>query len=113
MPANDDDSNRPQSRAIKPSGRSGDVVPSRPRRRAEDDELDELPSAADIERFSNVTRTCPECKKEVFDDAAVCYHCGYAFERTTAGSSKSKPWVIVVVVLLVLAFALFALRGLL
>lgn len=104
-------SNRPPNRGIKPSPRSGDVVPSRPRRRREDDELNELPSQDDIERFSNQTRTCPECKKEVFDDSEVCYHCGYAFERTTAGSSKNKPWVVVVVALLILAFVIFALRG--
>lgn len=84
---------------------------SRSRRPSGDEELDEGPQAADLERFSNVTRVCPECKKEVFDDTAVCYHCGHAFERTTAGSSKTPIWVIATVALLILAFVLGTISG--
>ena len=43
----------------------------RSRRPSGDEELDEGPQAADLERFSNVTRVCPECKKEVFDAPVV------------------------------------------
>jgi hypothetical protein len=92
-----------------PSG--GDVVPSR--KRAVREEIDEGPSEDDVERFGDVTRMCPECGKDVFDDAAVCYHCGYAFERTTAGSTRSKTWVVVVVVVIVIAFVVLAVGGLL
>lgn len=99
-------------RAIRRAPASGDVVPARPRRQRPDDELDEGPLQEDIERFDNPTRVCPECKKDVFDDSAVCYHCGHAFENTAAGSTKPKPWVLVVVVLLILAFVLAALSGL-
>lgn len=91
---------------------SGDVVPSRKRRAEPEDELDENPSMEDIERFGDVTRTCPECGKDVFDDAAVCYHCGHAFERTTAGSTPSKGWVVAVVVVLVGVMVLGAVGGL-
>lgn len=84
---------------------SGDVTSRRTVVRDED-EFDESPQAADIERFSDVTRSCPECNKEVFDDSAVCYHCGHAFERTTAGSSKTPAWVMITVVVLVAAMAL-------
>lgn len=91
---------------------SGDVVPSRKKRGHDEDDLDENPSMEDIERFSDVTRTCPECRKEVFDDAAVCYHCGHAFERTTAGSTRSKGWVVAVVIVLVGVMVLGALGGL-
>lgn len=61
-----------------------------------------------MERFGDVTRKCPECRKEVFDDAAICYHCGHAFERTTAGSSRTPRWIIVTIVLIIAAFALGA-----
>lgn len=98
--------------AIRRAPQTGDVLPSRGRRRDDDDELDEGPSAEDLERFSNVTRRCPECGKDVFDDAAVCYHCGNAFERTTAGSGKSKTWIIVTIALIVGVFVLGAVRGL-
>lgn len=82
------------------------------RKRVMREETDEFPSEEDIERFNNVTRTCPECGKEVFDDAALCYHCGHAFERTTEGSTPNKKWVVAVVVVIIAAFAVLALRGL-
>jgi hypothetical protein len=97
-------------RTLRKAPVSGEVVGRRPARR--DEEFDEGPLQQDIERFDNPTRTCPECKKDVFDDSAVCYHCGHAFENTAAGSTKAKPWTVVVVVLIIAAFALVALRGL-
>lgn len=99
-------------RPLRIAPRTGEVVQSRKRPQRTKEELDELPSEEDIERFGDQTRTCPECKKEVFDDAAVCYHCGHAFERTTAGSTRSPKWVIATVVVILAAFALFLLRGL-
>ncbi|HMN40592.1 MAG TPA: hypothetical protein PKE29_07070 [Phycisphaerales bacterium] len=108
MPSPDDKPRRPLR--IAPS--TGDVVPSRPRPRREPQEVDENPSEEDLARFGDVTRTCPECRKEVFDDAAICYHCGHAFERTTAGSTASPRWIIITVIVLVLAFAIAALSGL-
>lgn len=103
-------SDEPRDRGIRRAPSGGDVVPAR--KRAQRDEFDEFPSEEDIERFNNVTRTCPECGKEVFDDAALCYHCGHAFDRTTEGSTRSKMWVVVVVVLIIAAFAVMGLRGL-
>jgi hypothetical protein len=99
-------------RPLRIAPRSGDVVPSRPRPKRAPREIDELPSQEDMDRFADPTRKCPECKKEVFDDAAVCYHCGHAFERTTAGSTRSPKWTIVVVLAIIAAFALLMLRGL-
>jgi len=55
----------------------------------------EEPSQEDIERFSGVTRTCPACKKEIFDDAELCYHCGAAVEGTAAGTGKMPVWVMI------------------
>ncbi|HVU62843.1 MAG TPA: hypothetical protein VHC70_02610 [Phycisphaerales bacterium] len=100
-------------RPLRIAPRSGDVVPSRPRPKRSQREIDELPSEEDMERFADPTRTCPECKKEVFDDAAVCYHCGHAFERTAAGTTRSPKWVIATVVLIIAAFLFFVFRGLL
>ncbi len=102
-----------KNKGLRVGPRQGDVVPSRPRGRPHDDEIDEGPSREDIERFGDQTRTCPECRKDVFDDSAVCYHCGHVFERTSAGSGGSKPWVIAVAALIVIAFLFAALRSVL
>lgn len=72
----------------------------------DEDEISDLPQRADMERFSAVTRTCPECKKEVFDDVAACYHCG-AYLDTSAQRKGPPAWVLitagVIIVGLVLA----------
>ena len=81
------------------------------RRPRDENEIDEGPQQADIERFSHVTKSCPACKKDVFDDTAICYHCGHAFERTTAGSGKTPLWVIATIGVLVLVFVLGAISG--
>ncbi len=61
----------------------------------------EAPSQEDVERFSDVTRTCPECKGEVHDDAEICYHCGHVFGASPVMSVP--PWVIAVASLVGLA----------
>lgn len=98
-------------RGIRRAPAAGDVVQSRRVQREDDDEFDEGPQQADIERFSHVTRNCPACKKDVFDDSAVCYHCGHAFEKTTAGSTKTPLWVIVTVMAVVVAMIFAVLSG--
>lgn len=65
--------------------------------RQPDDEEDDGPSAADLERFSDVTRRCPECGTEVYDEAEVCWKCGRAFLR--ADGAGPPLWVIVVAAL--------------
>lgn len=67
------------------------------------DDLED-PSPEDIERFSDVTRKCPSCGKEVFDDAEVCYHCGEAMSQPTKGL---PVWAIVGAVLAILALVVF------
>jgi predicted nucleic acid-binding Zn ribbon protein len=101
----------PNSRGLRRAPATGDVVARVPRHAPDEDAFDENPSEADIERFSNVTRTCPACSKEVFDDAAICYHCGHAFERTAAGSSKTPVWVFVVIALLIAALVVPTVLG--
>ena len=72
---------------------------------------DEGPSDDDIERFGDVTRTCPECRKQVFDDAAVCYHCGHAFEEPEGGRGRGK-WVMITIVVLIVVFVVAVFSGL-
>jgi hypothetical protein len=59
----------------------------------------EAPSQEDIERFGGATRTCPECREEVYDDAEVCYHCGHAF--SASADAPLPRWAIVAAVLVV------------
>jgi len=97
-----------QRRGLRLAPQSGDVVPSRARRARE---RDEGPSDEDIERFGDVTRTCPECGKQVFDDAAVCYHCGHAFEEREDAKGTAK-WVVVTIVVLIAGFVAAVFSGL-
>jgi predicted nucleic acid-binding Zn ribbon protein len=102
----DDDPDR-LAKALRRGPREGDVVAGRSgRTRPHPDEDDEGPSAADLERFGDVTRRCPECGKDVFDDTAVCAHCGHAFEKTTSGSGGVPAWVMIVAALILTAFVL-------
>lgn len=108
---NPDSAGRGDRRALRHAPASGDVVGRRSRPGPYDDD-DDGPSVEDIERFGGETRTCPECGKEVYDDTAVCYHCGHAFEGTAEGSpTKAKPWVVVVVVLMVAGFVIAVVSG--
>jgi len=119
MPRIHDDNPDPSARGQRHTPRdlrrapaSGEVVGRASRPGSYDDDDDEGPSAADIERFSRETRDCPECRKEVFDDTAICYHCGHAFERQTAGApGKAKTWVVATVIVLVVIFVLAAVGG--
>lgn len=83
--------------------RSGDVVAPGQHRTRPQPERDDGPSADDLERFGDVTRICPDCKKDVFDDAAVCYHCGYAFERKDERKGPGMFTIVVVALLLLTA----------
>jgi len=63
---------------------------------------DEGPSEADIERFGDVTQTCPACSAELYDDAEMCWKCGHAF---ASGASRPMPkWVFVSVGAVLAAF---------
>lgn len=60
---------------------------------------DEGPSDEDIDRFGGVTQTCPKCRAELYDDAAVCWKCGHALMSDEGGV---KPWVLVTVAVLII-----------
>jgi len=67
------------------------------------DVLDEGPSEEDLQAFGDVTRECPACKSEIYDDVAICWKCGHALTRKSSGPPK---WVIGVVLCILLAFVL-------
>ncbi|MFN7021442.1 MAG: zinc ribbon domain-containing protein [Phycisphaerales bacterium] len=104
---NPDPAGRGDRRALRRAPVSGDVVGRGSRPGPYDHDDDEGPSPDDIERFGDATRRCPECGKDVFDDSAVCYHCGYAFERADEpGAGRGRLWVVATVVVLVGVFLL-------
>ncbi len=65
---------------------------------------DEGPSQADLEKFSGVTRPCPECGAELYDDVELCWKCGHAL-----GSEPARPpwWIIAVAIALLVALILY------
>ena len=85
---------------IKRRGVDGDVVNRRGQLARRESQVDGGPSADDLEKFGGVTRTCPSCGKEVYDDAMTCYHCGADME-TPRHLQLPKVWMIVAVLLLI------------
>ncbi len=60
---------------------------------------DDGPTDADLERFGGVTRTCPKCRTEVYDDAELCWNCGHAFSG--APRAPKAIWIVTAIVLVV------------
>jgi predicted nucleic acid-binding Zn ribbon protein len=84
--------------------RVGISSPMATRRIRSDDERDEGPSEADLEKFGGVTRPCPECQTDLYDDAQICWKCGHAL----SGEPKGLPtWMMVTAFVLLLAIVLF------
>lgn len=74
--------------------------------------IDEGPLPGDIERFSGVTRTCPECGKEVFDDVTRCYHCDADMDTPGTRQSGGKPvWVVITAAIGIVVLLLVLVRG--
>lgn len=64
----------------------------------------EGPSPADLERFGDEFRTCPECGSDVYDQAEMCPKCGRAFEHHTSTPVWLIPLVVFVLVVFVLVY---------
>jgi uncharacterized protein (DUF983 family) len=77
-------------------------------RRTPDDEVDEGPLEEDLERFGGVTRPCPKCGAELYDDVAVCWKCGHILG--TQEDEKGRPWVIITAIVVVGVLLLVGLR---
>ncbi len=71
-------------------------------------EFDEFPSDEDIERFGDVTYTCPECGTQLYDDVDLCWNCGHAVGARVDPGEGIPRWVIVVGILLAAGLALLA-----
>ncbi len=78
-------------------------------RRMRQSDNDEGPSDEDIEQFSGVTRTCPKCDAEMFDDVEICWKCGHSL--MTRDSGRSPRWVPIVAALVIIGFLMLTLRG--
>lgn len=72
-----------------------------------DDPESEL-SEEDKRRFDSETRTCPECKADVWDEIAICPKCGHAFDDGTRG--RTPWWVLAGAILTLAAVLLFVFR---
>jgi uncharacterized protein (DUF983 family) len=88
---------------IRKAPTSGEVVSRNKLARRDDDDG---PSARDLEQFGDVTRTCPSCNKEVFDDAEVCYHCGHAMDRKADAKHSDFKSIVVILVIVGLLIGL-------
>ncbi|MFI4898030.1 MAG: hypothetical protein ACIARR_09410 [Phycisphaerales bacterium JB059] len=79
-----------------------------------DDELTEGldpegPSAEDLDRFGDETRTCPHCGSETWDQAQVCHVCGEELEAPVKGQPPMPMWAwitLFVVLMVVLMWVL-------
>lgn len=105
---------RGRDRSLAPR-RPPEVSPRDPRRRtapdhAHDEGPDEGPTDADIERFSDVTQRCPNCKTELYDDAEVCWSCGEALTARHRHADGLSWWVITIIVSVVVAVVIWSAR---
>jgi predicted nucleic acid-binding Zn ribbon protein len=100
----------PNDRRLRLPGIRGEVVNrgSRPPpRRTHDD--DEGPIPQDLERFSGVTRHCPNCGGESYDDVTFCPHCQTDMDAALRNRRRRvPPWVMITafVVLVLMIFSM-------
>ncbi len=78
-----------------------------PRPYDEEAEIDEGPSAEDLERFSGATQHCPQCRTELHDDVDICWKCGHAL-LAHSGGPKWAIWVGVAIVAAILGGLLWS-----
>ena len=78
---------------------------------------DEDPTDEDVDRFSGQTGYCPDCGKEIWDEAWQCPHCGSVVEDQIrreggdpASSLISARAVILVIAALIGVLVLMQLR---
>lgn len=64
----------------------------------------EGPSEADVERFGEETRSCPECGEAMHDEAPLCPSCGHAIADRPGG--RQPAWVIAGLVAALIGFVL-------
>ena len=52
---------------------------------------DDEPTDEDVDRFSGETGFCPDCGKEIWDEAWQCPHCGEVVENRIRREEGSDP----------------------
>jgi hypothetical protein len=72
-----------------------------------DDEIDEDPDDADIERLDHESAYCPDCGTEVWDDAEICPRCrsyigGNASHKRPEEGGLTRRWKQALVVVLII-----------
>ncbi len=75
-------------------------MPSRP---PNPSPIDEDPSPEDLERFGGVTRQCPNCNTELYDEAELCWKCGHALSHQT-GPPPKWIWITAIVLVVVILY---------
>jgi hypothetical protein len=68
---------------------------------------DEGPSDEDLERFGDVTQTCPKCGVTLYDDVVVCWKCGHALLTRPKGPPL---WVVIVAIMMAAVLVLLLIR---
>jgi predicted nucleic acid-binding Zn ribbon protein len=69
----------------------------------------DAPQAADIERLSDVIQKCPECGKDLYDDAEVCWNCGCVVSEARTRTARLPWWAVVAAIVALIGFLLYAL----
>lgn len=54
---------------------------------------DDGPIDSDLEKFGDVTQTCPSCGTTLYDDADLCWNCGHALG--THPTKQIPMWVLI------------------
>jgi hypothetical protein len=65
------------------------------------------PSAADIERFSDVTVKCTGCGTELLDDVQECWKCGRAVGAAGSHESGRPTWFVITAIGLIVVFVVW------
>ena len=78
---------------------------------------DEDPSDEDVDRFGDDSGFCPDCGREVWDEAWQCPHCGAVIEGrilrdppNTAGSRISAKSVLALIATIIVILILSQIR---
>jgi hypothetical protein len=70
----------------------------------EDDEEDDFNDDSDTD--DDVTEPCPNCGRQIYDDAEQCTHCGHYITDEDAARSR-KPWWVILGAVLCLGVAVW------
>jgi len=62
------------------------------------------PNAEDLDRFGSEFTPCPNCGKDIYDQAEICQHCGHAVEHKSGAPPLWALVVLAIVVFVVLFF---------